>query len=286
MSLADELHRLIPAPCNDRPFVCDGLPGSCDVVVIGENPATPMNGDWWRFWDGENGFNLGEFEHAYEEERRARGQRPISQARLRLMRLRSNGLKCLETNAYRNEQLGGAGIGAPNAALLAALIRHIPNKAVIVHGNVAREYWRELELPLPAGVQSYYLRAFRMESYEKIDEVSRKILGADQVKNPKAPAVKREAEEVGGEGAMTRMLGSGLYLAMMVAAAAAAAETPLTIDQLLAKGWEIAGYASGYDNRTSLILFRHPGINALVQCGILYDVTRVPRTVVNCYEPR
>ena len=51
-------------------------------------------------------------------------------------------------------------------------------------------------------------------------------------------------------------------------------------------GWEIAGYASGYDNRTSLILFRHPGVNALVQCGTLYDVTRVPRTVVNCYELR
>jgi hypothetical protein len=56
--------------------------------------------------------------------------------------------------------------------------------------------------------------------------------------------------------------------------------------QLLAQGWEIAGYASGYDNRTSLILFRHPGVNALVQCGILYDVTRVPRTIVNCYELR
>ena len=66
----------------------------------------------------------------------------------------------------------------------------------------------------------------------------------------------------------------------------AAAQTPLTIDQLLAQGWEIAGYSSAYDNRTSLILFRHPGVNALVQCGVLYDVTRVPRTVVNCYEPR
>ena len=31
-------------------------------------------------------------------------------------------------------------------------------------------------------------------------------------------------------------------------------------------------------------LFRHPGVNALVQCGILYDVTRAQRTVVNCYE--
>jgi hypothetical protein len=63
-----------------------------------------------------------------------------------------------------------------------------------------------------------------------------------------------------------------------------AAEPPQTIAGLLADGWEIAGYASGYDNRTSLILFRHPGVNALVQCGVLFDVTRVPRTVLNCYE--
>jgi hypothetical protein len=80
---------------------------------------------------------------------------------------------------------------------------------------------------------------------------------------------------------------SGLFSAMMLATSSlAAAETPLTIAQLLAQGWEIADCASGYDNRTSLILFRHPGINALVQCGILYDVTRTQRTVVNCYELR
>ena len=77
---------------------------------------------------------------------------------------------------------------------------------------------------------------------------------------------------------------SGLLLATMLASSSLAAETPRTIDQLLAQGWEIADYASGYDNRTSLILFRHPGVKALVQCGILYDVTRVQRTVVNCYE--
>jgi len=80
---------------------------------------------------------------------------------------------------------------------------------------------------------------------------------------------------------------SGLFFAAMLAASGlAAAEAPLTIDQLLAQGWEIAGYASGYDNRTSLILFRHPGMNALVQCGVLYDVTRSPRTIINCYELR
>jgi len=72
--------------------------------------------------------------------------------------------------------------------------------------------------------------------------------------------------------------------ALLAASAATAAEPPPTIERLLTGGWEIAGYASGYDNRTSLILFHHPGVNALVQCGILFDVTRDPHTIVNCYE--
>src|SRR5271157_2391427 len=77
-----------------------------------------------------------------------------------------------------------------------------------------------------------------------------------------------------------------LSIGGMFAAQFAAAEPPLMIERLLADGWEIAGYASGYDNRTSLILFRHPGQNALVQCGILFDVTRNPHTIINCYELR
>jgi hypothetical protein len=78
----------------------------------------------------------------------------------------------------------------------------------------------------------------------------------------------------------------GLTIILAAAPLAAAEAPPLTVGELLAQGWEITGYASGYDNRTSLILFRHPGINALVQCGVLYDVTRSPRTIVNCYELR
>ena len=76
------------------------------------------------------------------------------------------------------------------------------------------------------------------------------------------------------------------FATILAAAQVAAAEPPLTIDKLLADGWEIAGYASGYDNRTSLILFRHKDRNDLVQCGILFDVTRNPRTIINCYELR
>jgi hypothetical protein len=79
----------------------------------------------------------------------------------------------------------------------------------------------------------------------------------------------------------------GLAFAIFLASGGfSIAGPPLTIEQLLADGWETAGYASGYDNRSSLILFRHPGQNALVQCGVLYDVTRIPHTFVNCYELR
>jgi hypothetical protein len=89
-----------------------------------------------------------------------------------------------------------------------------------------------------------------------------------------------------GAGALgdARMRSCLFFIMALAASRLAAAEAPLTIDQLLGQGWEIAGYASGYDNRTSLILFRRPGMSALVQCGVLYDVTRNPRTIVNCYE--
>ena len=79
----------------------------------------------------------------------------------------------------------------------------------------------------------------------------------------------------------------GIGLTILAAGCGAAlAEPPLTIEGLLADGWEIAGFASGYDNRTSLLLFRHRDRNDLVQCGIIFDVTRNPHTFVNCYELR
>ncbi|MGA8585007.1 MAG: hypothetical protein WB715_14440 [Roseiarcus sp.] len=74
--------------------------------------------------------------------------------------------------------------------------------------------------------------------------------------------------------------------AMILAAVrvAAPAEPPLTIERLIGEGWEIAGYTSGYDNRSTLLLFRHKDKNYLIQCSTLYDVTREPRVNVNCYE--
>jgi hypothetical protein len=75
---------------------------------------------------------------------------------------------------------------------------------------------------------------------------------------------------------------------LVVAAARVAAETPapITVTQLLADGWEIAGYAGlPFENR-SFVLFKHKDRTYLVQCSILYDVTRAKRVATNCYEVR
>ena len=64
----------------------------------------------------------------------------------------------------------------------------------------------------------------------------------------------------------------------------AAAEPPITIERLLDQGWDLAGYVGTSDNRSSLMLFRHKDKKYLVQCSVLYDVTRAPRPMINCYE--
>lgn len=63
------------------------------------------------------------------------------------------------------------------------------------------------------------------------------------------------------------------------------AQTPSSVEQLLEKGWEVAGYVVAWENRT-LVLFRHKDHKYLVQCSVLIDVTCSPRVVTACYEIR
>jgi hypothetical protein len=175
-SIVDQIHSLIAKPCFTRPFVCDGLPEQCAAIVIGENPVTPLGTDWWSFWDDRKGFDLQNFELFYENERKHQGKGPVSNTRRRLNRIRVSGLKCLETNAYSNEGPGGHGSGGKsNTILLDMFLTEIPRlKAVIAHGRVAEAFLRAKSLP--AGVSKHYMRSFRQESYEKVDQLVKDVL--------------------------------------------------------------------------------------------------------------
>jgi hypothetical protein len=74
-----------------------------------------------------------------------------------------------------------------------------------------------------------------------------------------------------------------VLLASSFAAGAVLAQQPLTIERLLADGWELVGYVAAWENR-SLILFRHRDHKYLVQCSVLIDVTRAQHVVTACYE--
>jgi hypothetical protein len=86
---------------------------------------------------------------------------------------------------------------------------------------------------------------------------------------------------------MRRLLAITLASIPAVGAVAAfAAEPPISVERLLGDGWEVAGYTGTLDNRSTVILFRNKDKKYLVQCSILYDVTRTPRMNTNCYEVR
>jgi hypothetical protein len=94
-----------------------------------------------------------------------------------------------------------------------------------------------------------------------------------------------------GDGAMkptrsgTSVLACALLLPQLVAPAALAQQPGPTIEKLLADGWEVGGYIAASENR-SLILFKHKEHKHLVQCSVLIDVLRNPRSVMYCYELR
>ena len=169
------LESAIKRPCMDRPLVCDGLPVSSRVIIIGENPATEMEKDWWTYWNLETGFDRPAFMRDYIEQRRRKNKRPLSNTRLRLEWFREYGVACVETNAFRNQRLGGAGKGVGNYAVLDLLIRNMPQLvAVVAHGKVAQEFAAGYTFPSNMR-EPFKLRHFRMESRGEIKRLCEKI---------------------------------------------------------------------------------------------------------------
>ena len=78
----------------------------------------------------------------------------------------------------------------------------------------------------------------------------------------------------------------GISVGMPGPATAQTVEDRPSIEALIKSGWQVAGYTSTFDNRSAMILLKHPSESYLVQCLAGYDVQRSPRVYVNCYELR
>jgi hypothetical protein len=78
-------------------------------------------------------------------------------------------------------------------------------------------------------------------------------------------------------------IASAALVALSASSPVQSASENVPIESLLEAGWQVAGFSTG-DNRSALLLLKHPSEPYLVQCLTGYDVTRTPRVVVNCYQ--
>ncbi len=181
--ISAHLHTMLPKPCFGRPFVCDGLPENCVVIVIGKKNALELGVDWWTFWDDDSGFDSRRFEILFKERRIALKKRLRTRDTLdRLLEpLREAGLGCLETNVFRNENPGGHKGGGHkcivqrNDDVLQILLAELPQlRAVIAHGIDAKSFMSGQTLP--SHIQCFREDSFRNVAHKRVDAIAREIL--------------------------------------------------------------------------------------------------------------
>ena len=132
----------VPDDCTGlRPFVCRGFPCQSEAIIIGQNPATKLDTNWWDFWSDERGFEYEKFTLKYSQVRPK-----ISQMRRNFDRIRGKSIACVETNVYCNElEKGHDEEGVPNQRVIELLLYNMPRlRAVIIFGAEAREAINEL----------------------------------------------------------------------------------------------------------------------------------------------
>lgn len=148
----DEFERrlvdLIGRPTNLRPFVCDGSPLDCEIFLVGFNPATQMEADFWQFW--RVGYDKAAWCRGYLAERAAKPLKPGKKFRPAMSPTRRNieafvegawPAKVLETNIYAaaSSDMKSLDPGRRERAPFRFLLETIRPKVVVVHGKPAVE---------------------------------------------------------------------------------------------------------------------------------------------------
>lgn len=167
------LKPLILPPCFHRPFVCEGFPDDSQVIVIGNNPATPLKTDWWCFWDEATGFDHISFLKCYLAERN--GEK--SKTREFLDRFRYNGFKSIDTNAFSNEGSGKLeSTSICNRDVLQALICNMTClKGIFAHGGKARKVLKTLQVPSHVIIYETYHLSYTGKKGRNYDTIKAEI---------------------------------------------------------------------------------------------------------------
>lgn len=150
-----DLEAVIGKPTGHRPFICEGSPLGCQVLIVGANPATGMESGFWDFWSTDEGFDKKRWWAAYLRERAERAaegkrkNRRVSTSRAiieRVVASAGSGV-CLETNVYSwpSKRLKDLPKEKRTTAAFEMLVRYVAPRLLIVHGGDAVKVVRRLK---------------------------------------------------------------------------------------------------------------------------------------------
>ncbi|MCP1507764.1 hypothetical protein J2Y83_003737 [Pseudomonas marginalis] len=162
-----KLETIIGRPSDQRPFVCDGSPLDCRVFIVGLNPASASERDFWEFWDCERGFDKRAWFESYLVDRTLRPlkpgktrRNPISNTRRVLDWVISSAvdIRILETNIYASATEDAKDLTSSMRCSRAFdfLIETLKPRLVVAHGNDAGDFMRARH----AGVQTIAVKHF------------------------------------------------------------------------------------------------------------------------------
>jgi hypothetical protein len=138
----NQLRRLLaysfPLGSEVRPFVCEGSPLSCDVFLVGFNPANSGIGSFWSYWLSDYGFDKKRWLVDYKARRKS-SKTSLGRTRERIHRVVA-GLKpfrCLETNVYAVPSANAKALAAADRISdhLRFLIATLRPTMILVHGK-------------------------------------------------------------------------------------------------------------------------------------------------------
>ena len=124
-----------PQRSDVRPFVCEGSPMSCDVFLVGFNPARSGTASFWSYWLSGYGFNKTRWLAHYKARRKP------SPTRERIERVVAGlrPFKCLETNIYAVPTRKATALASTDRINepLKFLIATLKPTVILVHGKYA-----------------------------------------------------------------------------------------------------------------------------------------------------
>lgn len=151
---------LIGRPTDLRPFVCAGSPLDCTVFLVGYNPATSMDAEFWECWRSGYGFDKRSWCRQYRAERAAKLLKPGKKHRPAISPTRRNidafvegagTARVLETNIYAkaSDDMKALDLGSRVIEPFRFLLTAIQPKVIVVHGKPAVEAIAKFDVPAP-----------------------------------------------------------------------------------------------------------------------------------------